>query len=125
MELWRFSRSCRARVRSCGKGSAKSKLRALTIASELEDEESVRVEHACKRYGRTQALSDLSFSLYSGELTVITGRNGSGKSTLLRVLSGFESLSSGRVAFAGQHPQVSGSSVFGDVASLDGVGYCA
>ena len=41
---------------------------------------------ACRRGGR-RVFDDLSFSLASGELLVLTGPNGSGKTTLLRSLA--------------------------------------
>ena len=49
--------------------------------------EIVRVEHVAKRFGKTQVLADVSFSLASG-VTVLLGENGQGKSTLLRLLLG-------------------------------------
>jgi phosphate transport system ATP-binding protein len=38
-------------------------------------------------YGQTRALKDVSFNLYSGEVTAFIGPSGCGKSTLLRVLN--------------------------------------
>jgi len=38
-------------------------------------------------YGQTQALKDVSLSLYDGKATAIIGPFGCGKSTLLRVLN--------------------------------------
>src|ERR1700733_11605638 len=38
-------------------------------------------------YGQTRALKDVSFNLYSGQVTAFIGPSGCGKSTLLRVLN--------------------------------------
>jgi ribose transport system ATP-binding protein len=43
-----------------------------------------------KRYGATQALSDVSIRLEVGHLTALAGGNGAGKSTLVRLLTGVE-----------------------------------
>lgn len=49
-------------------------------------------------YGNEQILySDLSFNLFSGELTCLLGQNGAGKSTLLRTLAGMQSALSGDI----------------------------
>jgi len=41
-----------------------------------------------KRYGRTQVLSDVSFTCPPGNITAFCGPNGAGKSTALRILTG-------------------------------------
>ena len=47
------------------------------------------VSHYTKKYGKTTACDDLSFSLPSGSVTVLLGPNGAGKSTLLKGITGF------------------------------------
>ncbi|MFG1926929.1 ATP-binding cassette domain-containing protein [Cryptosporangium sp. NPDC048952] len=49
------------------------------------------------RYGPTEALSDLRFSLPGGKIYGLLGRNGSGKTTLLSTLAGFRKPSAGTV----------------------------
>ena len=40
------------------------------------------------RFGATQALKDVSFSVRPSEVHALIGENGAGKSTLMKVLSG-------------------------------------
>ncbi len=48
----------------------------------------IEVEALGKRFGRTQAVSELSFSVQPGVVTGFLGPNGAGKSTTLRALLG-------------------------------------
>ena len=47
------------------------------------------VEHVTKKYGKTLACNDISFSLAHGTTAVLLGPNGAGKSTLLKSITGF------------------------------------
>ncbi len=49
-----------------------------------------------KRFGKVEAVKDVSFSIASGEYVVILGPSGCGKTTLLRLLQGFMSLTGER-----------------------------
>ncbi|MCF1438180.1 MAG: ATP-binding cassette domain-containing protein, partial [Shewanella sp.] len=51
----------------------------------------------------TQALSDISFELQSGETLAVVGDTGSGKSTLARILVGAEPRSEGSILFEGEN----------------------
>lgn len=55
-----------------------------------------------KAFGKTRALSEVSFIANPGEVLGVVGENGSGKSTLLRILSGEEKPDSGYVSFEGR-----------------------
>ena len=60
----------------------------------------LRVEALSKRYGRLQALSDVSFEAAPGELIAVIGPNGAGKTTLLSIIAGVQAPSSGTVSRA-------------------------
>lgn len=49
----------------------------------------LEVSHVTKKYGKTIACNDVSFTLDSGSLTVLLGPNGAGKSTIIKSIIGF------------------------------------
>ncbi len=61
----------------------------------------VLVEHLQKRYGKTEALKDVSFQVEAGEIFGLLGPNGAGKTTVLRCLCTLASPDSGRLEVAG------------------------
>ena len=57
-----------------------------------------------KRYrGGTEALKDLSFTIETGELVVLTGPSGAGKTTLLKLIAALERPTHGSVLVHGQN----------------------
>ena len=50
--------------------------------------ELLRVEHVTKRYGKTEANRDISFTVNAGETAVLLGPNGAGKSTIIKCIAG-------------------------------------
>jgi len=68
----------------------------------------IEVEALAKRYGQTQALAGVSFSVRAGTLLGLLGPNGAGKTTAVRVLTTLALPDSGRAAVAGidvvRHP---------------------
>ena len=59
-----------------------------------------------KAFPGVQALTDVDFDLYAGEIRAIVGENGAGKSTLIKVLTGVERPDTGQMTFAGERYQV-------------------
>src|SRR4030095_9347707 len=53
------------------------------------------------RYGATEVLHEISFSLNKGEIIGLLGPNGAGKSTTIKILVGILTQSSGHVAVCG------------------------
>jgi sulfate transport system ATP-binding protein len=62
---------------------------------------SISLSHLSKRYGKTNAVSDVSAEIGHGSLTAILGPSGSGKSTLLKLISGLERPDEGTVVIDG------------------------
>ncbi|MHB2017015.1 MAG: ABC transporter ATP-binding protein [Candidatus Xenobia bacterium] len=59
------------------------------------------VKGISKRFGRTQAVADLSFTLYAGDVLGLVGGNGAGKTTSLRILATVLKPDSGEVILDG------------------------
>ena len=61
----------------------------------------ILVEDVSKRFGGLQALSDVSFTLRTGEVRAVIGPNGAGKSTLINCLTGAVLMDTGRLVIDG------------------------
>lgn len=61
----------------------------------------LEVSGVSKRFDATQALSDVSLTLYPGEVHAIVGENGAGKSTLIKIMTGIFPADSGGMRLAG------------------------
>ena len=57
----------------------------------------LQVNDLCKRFGKTQVLKNINFSLEKGEVLSIIGSSGGGKTTLLRCLNFLEIADSGKI----------------------------
>ena len=68
----------------------------------------VVVEGLTHRFKKEAALSDVSFALPPGTITVLLGENGAGKSTLLKLLLGLLKPTEGRVHVLGEDPVTKG-----------------
>jgi branched-chain amino acid transport system ATP-binding protein len=61
------------------------------------------VENVSIRFGGVQALTDVSFSVRSGEFVGLIGPNGAGKTTLLKIIAGVLRPDAGRVMIDGEN----------------------
>jgi cell division transport system ATP-binding protein len=64
----------------------------------------IRFEQVSKNYpGNISALSDLSLSIETGEMVIVSGHSGAGKSTLLKLIPAIERPTRGTVVVNGQN----------------------
>jgi D-xylose transport system ATP-binding protein len=56
-----------------------------------------------KQFGAVQALTDVDFRAFLGEVMALVGDNGAGKSTLIKSIAGIHPISGGQILFEG-HP---------------------
>lgn len=61
---------------------------------------SIDISDAGKKFFRNWIFRNLSYRIDAGQKLSVIGHNGSGKSTFLQVLSGYESLSQGRILYS-------------------------
>ena len=61
----------------------------------------IEIEHLTKRYGGHTAVSDLSFTVDSGQIYGVLGPNGAGKSTTMNIMTGCLSATEGAVRIDG------------------------
>ncbi len=61
----------------------------------------IEVKGLSKRYGTHLAVSDVNFTIQKGEVIGFLGPNGAGKSTIMNILTGYLSLTQGKVEIDG------------------------
>ena len=64
------------------------------------------MENISKRFPGVQALDDVDFEVYPGEILGFLGENGAGKSTLVKILSGVYTKDQGTIWFKGQPVEI-------------------
>ncbi|XP_045426725.1 ATP-binding cassette sub-family A member 9 isoform X5 [Pipistrellus kuhlii] len=71
------------------------------IAPEFQGKEAIRIRNVTKEYkgkpDKIEALKDLAFDIYEGQITAVLGHSGAGKTTLLNILSGLSIPTQGSV----------------------------
>jgi rhamnose transport system ATP-binding protein len=67
----------------------------------------LEIRHVSKRFDATQALDDVSLTLYPGEIHALLGENGAGKSTLIKIMTGIYKPDQGEILLDGQPPAIS------------------
>jgi len=73
-----------------------------TPATKANALEAIRLEGVGMRYGQTEVLHDVSFSVMEGEFFSLLGPSGSGKTTTLRLIAGFERPVRGQIYLFGE-----------------------
>lgn len=73
---------------------------------ETKAREILKMCHIDKNFPGVKALSDVDFTLCSGEIHALMGENGAGKSTLIKVLTGAESFETGDIWLEGHEGQL-------------------
>ncbi|MBQ6130194.1 ATP-binding cassette domain-containing protein [Candidatus Saccharibacteria bacterium] len=68
----------------------------------MNSEVLVRLEKVVKSFGEKTIIENLSLDIFAGEFLTLLGPSGCGKTTVLRMISGLESVSSGRVFLEGK-----------------------
>lgn len=61
----------------------------------------LHVQGISKRFGGLQAVSNVSFELFPGEVLGLIGPNGAGKSTVINLITGYETPDTGSVSLGG------------------------
>ena len=72
--------------------------------AETPGEAAVEIRQVVKRFGRTDALQNLSLRVPRGSVYALLGRNGAGKSTLIQILLGLLEPTAGDVRVLGLDP---------------------
>jgi Cu-processing system ATP-binding protein len=64
----------------------------------------VNIDGVTKRFGKVEAVRDVSFALPEGATIALVGHNGAGKTTLLKLMLGLIRPSQGRISVLGEDP---------------------
>jgi multiple sugar transport system ATP-binding protein len=62
----------------------------------------ISIKHLVKRFGKVEAVSDVSLQIADSEFLVLLGPSGCGKSTILRVVAGLEDADAGEIVIGGR-----------------------
>ena len=62
----------------------------------------LEMQQISKRFGSTQALENVSLTLYPGEIHALLGENGAGKSTLIKIMTGVYQPDTGEIRLDGR-----------------------
>jgi len=66
----------------------------------------LKVSGICKNYSNVQALKNVDFETYGGEVVGLLGDNGAGKTTLIKIILGVEHPSSGEIYLEGKKVEI-------------------
>jgi len=74
------------------------------LMTPMSDKKIVDVKHLSKRYGKIQAVSDVSFSIPEQSVFGLLGPNGAGKTSIIEMIEGLRVPDSGTISVAGLNP---------------------
>lgn len=63
----------------------------------------IEASHLTRQFGRTTAVSNVSFDIHNNEVVGLLGPNGAGKTTIMRMLSGYLEPTTGSVTVNGEN----------------------
>ena len=86
-----------------GGGLLKTTLKSVEKTSKKTDEVALSVKGLGKRFGGLQAVQDVSFDVYRGEILGIIGPNGAGKTTMFNLINGIIAASEGTATYQGKN----------------------
>ena len=86
-----------------GGGLLKTTLKPVEKTSKKTDEVALSVKGLGKRFGGLQAVQDVSFDVYRGEILGIIGPNGAGKTTMFNLINGIIQASEGTATYQGKN----------------------
>ena len=79
------------------------------MTSPPNDHPVLEMRHISKRFDATQALENVSLTLYPGEVHALIGENGAGKSTLIKIMTGVHRPDAGAILLDGQATHINNS----------------
>ena len=80
-------------------------------AAPLERRPILELRGISKRFGAVEALSEVDFEVFPGEVVALVGDNGAGKSTLIKCVAGTHAFDSGQIVFEGNRVHIHGPKV--------------
>lgn len=72
------------------------------MSDSLNKQPLLEMKNISKRFDTTQALNDVSLTLYPGEIHALLGENGAGKSTLIKIMTGIYQPDQGEMLLQGK-----------------------
>jgi ABC-2 type transport system ATP-binding protein len=89
-------------LRPAGAYNPRRHLQTIQERTTTVSEETIEVSGLRKRFGPTQALDGMTFTVPAGRVTGFVGPNGAGKSTTIRVILGLDAPDEGHALIGGQ-----------------------
>lgn len=74
--------------------------------ADLSKTPALELRNVSKRFGAVQALSEVNFEVFAGEVVGLVGDNGAGKSTLIKCIAGIHPIDAGEIYFEGKRVNI-------------------